>query len=200
MQLTVMRPQKLLTQIIMAVEYAETIDSLIRGLKADTAENQRRLSFHAANKFPILEVLKRTDLPKYTELIGLMQIADNPMEYLLEKFPQLVRDFLNEHENYSVHKFQENIKVDDIELMPFPFRSALKREQMKELQKFLEENPELKTTNVNLLRQRLCNHFLLKIQDHNEATQDNLLEAELKGRIDAHQDPIPDLNPDLDLT
>jgi hypothetical protein len=144
-------------------------------------------------------VLKRNDLEKYTELIGLMQIADDPMEYLLEKFPQLVRDFLRDHENYSKLKFRDTIHSDQMELMPFPFRSAVRKERIKELMQFLEENPELKTNNPILLRQRLCNHFLIKVQDHTEAAQDNLLEAEIKGRIDAHQDPIPDLNGEMDL-
>jgi hypothetical protein len=182
------------------VEHNERIASLIRGLKDEADENQRKLNFHAANKFPILQVIKRTELQQYTELIGLMQIADDPLEYLLEKFPQLVRNFLADHENYSKQKFRDSVNVDTMDLMPFPFRSAIRKERIKELQNFLEENPELKTNNPILLRQRLCNHFLMKVHEHNESAQDNLLEAELKGRIDAHQDPIPDLNPDLDLS
>jgi hypothetical protein len=115
------------------------------------------------NEIPVMEEIFESSMTEFAELADLHQIVDTPLEFLVETKPDAVESLLNDYFGYSTKKLASNCPITQLDKLPFPFTQKTKVGKMRELTNFLEAHPGFKTNNVQLLQQRLFNHFVLKI-------------------------------------
>jgi hypothetical protein len=144
--------------------------------------NQRTNDGEAVG-LPVFNFVQQEQIEEYTKIIAACQYIDGPIEYILETNPQMMRSYLTDFMGYSKQKLRDSVNAKQLDSIPFPYKTTTKLERIKELYQFLEENPELRTTNPNILRQRIANHFLLQLQLHDDNPPEHLLELHIKKKL-----------------
>jgi hypothetical protein len=89
---------------------------------------------------------------------------DNIVEFMVETNRKFLVEYLEDHDNYTHHKLERNCSIQDLDSFCMVWRGKNKKERVRQLNEFFEEHPLLRSTNPNIIRQRLTNYFLLHLE------------------------------------
>ena len=73
--------------------------------------------------------------------------------------------FLEDISEYSVTKLRDDLTLAVIESLPFPYKTKLLKSKRKEIIDWLNRHKSMRTNNIDLLRQRITNHFKLEVHN-----------------------------------
>ena len=117
---------------------------------------------------PSIEELSKANFEDFCSLTSQVQVNDTELEAFLETNMDAMDKFVDDISDYSASKLRDDLTAAVIESIPFPYKTTALKSKRKEIIEWLARHKSMRTNNIDLLRQRIMNHF--KMQVHNMAS------------------------------
>ena len=117
---------------------------------------------------PSIEELSKANFEDFCSLTSQVQVNDTELEAFLETNMDAMDKFVDDISDYSASKLRDDLTAAVIESIPFPYKTTPLKSKRKEIIEWLARHKSMRTNNIDLLRQRIMNHF--KMQVHNMAS------------------------------
>jgi hypothetical protein len=109
-------------------------------------------------------VLHTTHREEAFAVIDKSNTIDNIVEFMVETNRKFLVEYLEDHDNYNLHDLESKCSMEDLSTFSIIWNGKTKRQRTRQLHDFFQEHPLLRSTNPNIIRQRLANYFLLHLE------------------------------------
>lgn len=114
---------------------------------------------------PSINDVSKDNYDDFCNLTSEFQVDDTEFESFLETHRDEMDTFLEDVSEYSVTKLRDDLTLAVIESLPFPYKTKLLKSKRKEIIDWLNRHKSMRTNNIDLLRQRITNHFKLEVHN-----------------------------------
>ena len=101
----------------------------------------------------------------YMNHIGSYQSNYTEFESIIEVHEGEMTKFIDDNNKYSASELRSKLTKEVLTSIPFPYETNKVRHMQNELIKWLNVHKSLQTNDINLLRQRIANYFILKVHE-----------------------------------
>ena len=126
------------------------------------------------NRLPTFDELTAENFEMFASSVNSVQIDDSEFESFLETHPDECDKVIEEFQNFSVGKLRDQLTQPVLESLPFPYQTTNVKWRQKELIDWLKRHRSMQTNNIDLLRQRLTNHFKVKVHERSFINQERV--------------------------
>lgn len=116
-------------------------------------------------EIPNLDIISLEKLDALCEKSKEMIQNDTEWESIIETHPEEFDKLIKEQKSYSKSVLRDKLTKKELDQIPFPYKTTATRSRATEIVNWLEDHQSLKTMDIQLLRQRIFNHFVTKIHD-----------------------------------
>ena len=125
-------------------------------------------------EIPNLDIISLEKLDALCEKSKEMIQNDTEWESIIETHPEEFDKLIKEQKSYSKSVLRDKLTKKELDQIPFPYKTTATRSRATEIVNWLEDHQSLKTMDIQLLRQRIFNHFVTKIHDIPHYEQENI--------------------------
>lgn len=112
---------------------------------------------------PTIFQVNLDEIDQYYAYSNDFQVDSSLKESILETHPQMINEIFAEIKNFNAVQFRSQLNKVVLDSIPFPYKTEATRSRQSEIMSWLNDNPAFKTMNLSLFRQRVANHFLLRV-------------------------------------
>ena len=125
-------------------------------------------------ELPNLDNISLDELDSLYNKASEINIDDSKWESIIETYPEEIDKLINDHESYSKSVLRDKLTKKELDQIPFPYKTTATRSRATEIVNWLDDHKSFKTMDIKLLRQRIFNHFVIKIHDIPHYEQENI--------------------------